>query len=221
MTNLTSIPKLPKLRDSFRQRTYDAEQAALPQLSVYKKNFTTLKHCQQFVNEMVTSSIWQSLKEPETVQVKAMRRIGRRSKRRRIARRKSGGLRRLLGVLRKSQNFKNLKNESHIRTKTTGLTRYKKDPLTSEIVFDHIALAPPEPENNIIGGWDSLTILHELAHVVNPYGEKHGAAFRAAHIKLMQAAYGDTAAAHLASAYVDEKLMITNDTLFATPLTDG
>lgn len=188
------------MRDTQRQKTYNAERAALAHLSAYQEHFDTLQKCQDFADAVTASQTWHSLKGPPNVRVKAMRKLGRH----------------IRGRVRKTSwlgLIKNYGTRTIIAAKTTGLTRYKKDPISNEIIFDHIALAPPEPKNKIIGGWDSLTLLHELAHVVNNYGEKHGDAFRMTHLALMQAVYGDTARAHLMAAYRAENLPVKADNL--------
>ncbi|MGC6511287.1 MAG: hypothetical protein ACON4J_00765 [Parvibaculales bacterium] len=93
-----------------------------------------------------------------------------------------------------------------VRRRSLGLTKFKTDPDTGQIAFSHISLAPREMWKASMGGWDNFTILHELAHAVNPWQEKHGAGFLSAHLKLIEASLGPDARETLKNAYMEHGL---------------
>ncbi|MGC6475067.1 MAG: hypothetical protein ACON41_00325 [Parvibaculales bacterium] len=95
-----------------------------------------------------------------------------------------------------------------IRRRALGLTKYKATKPSGNYEFSHISLAPREIWRGSRGGFDNFTILHELAHVVNPFQEKHGPQFLRAHLMLLKNVLGAETADIFERAYLLENLEI-------------
>jgi len=172
------VPRQRHLRayDNNQSKTYRAERAALKKLKKATKRFDNINGCRGFVNSITQMPVWQDLSGPDTVPVKAMPRLGRRS--------------------------------IFIRRRALGLTKYKANKQSGDYEFSHISLAPREIFRGSRGGFDNFTILHELAHVVNPFHEKHGPHFLRAHLMLLTNALGEETAHIFEHAYRQENLEI-------------
>ena len=75
--------------DIGRQKIYKAERLARKKLKKQFIRFRSIEDCQRFCDMVTSSQIWQDLNAPSPIQIKAMRRIGRK---RLFVRRRSLGL---------------------------------------------------------------------------------------------------------------------------------